>query len=241
MFKGKKVSLIFPAYNEEENIGQAVKDFKALNLIDQILVIDNNSRDQTAVIAKRSGAKVIKETKQGYGFALRRGLKEASGDYIILCEPDGTFSAKNALKLLKNIEKYDMVTGTRTRQEFIKKGANMGFGLRWGNIILAKILQFLYQTSPLTDCGCTFRILKKELAKKILPHFTVGGSYFLAELVVLTALADGKIKEIPLCYGQRIGTSKITGSFKRTVKVGWNMAKIIFGYRIGLIKKPALN
>lgn len=238
MFKRKKISLILPAYNEVENIGQAVKDFKSLKIIDQLLVIDNNSKDQTAAIAKKTGAQVIKETKQGYGFALRRGLKEAHGDYIVLCEPDGTFNAKDLPKLLNHLENYDMVTGTRTNQKFIRKDANMGLGLRWGNIILAKALQFLYQTNSLTDCGCTFRVIKKPLAKKILPHFTVGGSYFLSEIVVLAALAGGKIKEIPVHYNQRIGTSKITGSFKKTATVGLSMGKIIFGYRFKLLKNP---
>lgn len=241
MFKKKRISLVFPAYNEAENIGQAVKDFKNLKLLDEILVIDNNSRDQTATIAKKNGARVIKETKQGYGFALRRGLEKAKGDYIILCEPDGTFTAKDLVKLLKYIENFDMVTGTRTNKKFIKKRANMGFGLLWGNILLAKCIQILYRTNPLTDCGCTFRILEKPLAKKILPHFTVGGSYFLSELAVLSALAGAKIKEIPVHYGQRIGTSKITGSFKKSVLVGWNMAKIVFGYRLGLIQKPVFK
>jgi len=238
MFKRKKVSLIFPAYNEEENIAQAIKEFKKLKILDEILVIDNNSHDQTAQIAKKNRAKVIKEKNQGYGFALRRGLKEAKGDYLVLCEPDGTFSAKDLSKLLRQIKNFDMVTGTRTNRKFIKKSANMGRALRWGNFLLAKAIQFLYQTNSLSDCGCTFRVLKKSLVQKILPHFTVGGSYFLSEIVVLTALSGGKIKEIPVSYGQRIGTSKITGSFKKTAQVGLKMAKIVFGYRLGFIKKP---
>lgn len=231
MYKGKKCSLIFPAYNEEENIGQAIKEFQALKCFDEILVIDNNSVDQTAKIAQKEKAKVIKETKQGYGFALRRGLKEARGNYLVLCEPDGTFVARDVFKLLGHIKDYDMVLGTRTSKRFITKKANMGLFLRWGNILLAKIAAFLYQTNSLSDCGCTFRVLRRPLAKKILPHFTVGGSHFLPETVVLTALAGGSIWEVPVRYRARIGTSKITGSFKKTVTVGLRMAEIVFRYR----------
>ncbi len=93
MFKNKKVSLILPAYNEEKNIGKALKDFLATDIFEEIIVIDNNSTDRTAVVAKNYGVKLLKELNQGYGFALRRGLSEATGDYIFLCEPDGTFLA----------------------------------------------------------------------------------------------------------------------------------------------------
>ncbi len=231
MYKGKKCSLIFPAYNEEENIGQAVKEFRALKCFDEILVIDNNSRDRTGEIARKEKAKVIRETKQGYGFALRRGMKEARGDYLVLCEPDGTFVAQDTFKLLGHIDKYDLVLGTRTSKKFITKKANMGPLLRYGNILLAKITALLYRTNSLSDCGCTFRVFQRPLAKKILPHLTVGGSHFLPETVVLTALSGGTLWEVPVRYRARIGTSKITGSLKKTITVGFRMGEIVFRYR----------
>lgn len=232
MYKKQSVSLVFPAYNEEENIGQAVKDFATLKIFDEIIVVDNNSSDQTRSIAKKCGARVISEKKQGYGFALRCGLAKAKGELVMLSEPDGTFVAKDALRLLQHTNNFDLVAGTRTNPAYINSSANMKTKLRLGNYVLAKLLQVLFQTSDLTDCGCTFRVFNRQLLKKILPNLTVGGSHFLPETVIQTALNGGKIKEIPVHYGSRIGDSKITGSLTRSVLVGWEMLKLIVNYRL---------
>ncbi len=239
MFKSGKTSLILPAYNEEENIGEAIDDFSSLGIFDEIIVIDNNSQDKTYQIAHSKKAKVIKEQKQGYGFAIRRGLKEARGEYVVLCEPDHTFRASDVKRLLEHINTYTMVTGTRTHKKFIEKGANMHFLLRFGNILVAKVIQLAFSTNSLSDCGCTFRVLRRSQVQKILPFLTVGGSHFLSELVALTALSNGTIKEIPVCYRVRIGTSKITGSLKRSIIVAYNMIKTIIKYRIS--KKGLFN
>lgn len=232
MYKGKKVSLVFPAYNEEENIGAAIKDFQSENLVDEIIVVDNNSKDKTSQIANKNGARVVLEKNQGYGFALKRGMKEAKGDLIILCEPDATFSAEDLPKLLSFTDKYDLVMGTRTNKRYIRDGANMGPLLRFGNISVAKTMQLMYGLSNISDCGCTFRVFRKSMVKKILPFLSVGGSHFLPETVVLTKLAGGRITEVPVHYGQRIGESKITGSFRKSIEVGLNMLGIIFKHKI---------
>src|SRR3990167_7934723 len=204
MYKGKRVSLVFPAYNEGKNIEAAIKDFQSIKFVDEIVVVDNNSRDKTPEIAKKAGTLVVLEKNQGYGFALRRGMKEATGDLIVLCEPDATFSAADLPKLLALINNSDLVMGTRTNKRFIHNGANMGLFLRLGNISVAKFMQLLYGLSNISDCGCTFRVFNKSIAEKILPHLTVGGSHFLPETVALTKLAGGKITEVPIHYGQRI-------------------------------------
>lgn len=232
MYKGKKISLIFPAYNEERNIDAAIKDFQSVKLVDEIIVVNNNSRDKTSQIAKKAGAKVFLEKNQGYGFALRRGMKEAKGDLIVLCEPDATFFAQDLPKLLSLTREYDLVMGTRTNKKYIRNGANMSPFLRFGNISVAKFMQILYGLNNISDCGCTFRIFKKDTVGKILPHLAVGGSHFLPETVVLTKIAGGKIIETPVHYGKRIGESKITGSFKKSVKVGLNMLGVIINYKI---------
>lgn len=232
MYKNKKISVVFPAYNEEENIANAILDFKKLKIIDEILVIDNNSKDRTSKIAKLKKAKVIKETKQGYGYALRRGLKEAKGELIVLCEPDGTFLAKDLLKLLKHTKKYDLVIGTRTNKQYVGKNANMKGALRLGNVLLARFMQVLYRPSvSLTDCGCTYRIIKKKSLKLIYPKFSVGGSFFLSEFTVLSLLNGLSVIELPVSYRERVGESKITGSLRKSIVVGLEMFKIIATYR----------
>lgn len=232
MYKNKKISLVFPAFNEEKNIGRAIADFKRLRIIDEIIVVDNNSSDRTARIASAKKVKVVKESKQGYGFALQRGMREAKNDLIVLCEPDGTFWARDLLRLLDQIGKYDMVMGTRTNRKFIGKHANMGGLLRIGNIVLAKIISVSYSSNiSLSDCGCTFRVLKKPMVKKILPKLKVGQSYFLAELLIVSLIIGSKNLEIPVRYKKRVGESKITGSLKGSVLVGIQMFKLAIQYK----------
>jgi hypothetical protein len=107
--------------------------------------------------------------------------------------------------------------------------------LRWGNIILAKGISILYTSdTSLTDCGCTFRVLKKSMVKKILPLLTVGGSYFLSELLVVVLRSHYTLIEIPIYYRKRVGTSKITGSLRKSVAVGMNMLKVVVMNKISL-------
>lgn len=233
MYNGKKVSLVFPTYNEEKNIAQAIDDFQKLHIIDEIIIVDNNSKDATAIIAKKKKVTVITEKRQGYGYALQKGMKEASGDYIMLCEPDNTFLAKDALRLLKQMSTNDMIVGTRTNPRYIEKGANMHFLLRMGNISLAKIISLLYNPRIyLTDCGCTFRVMKKAVCKKILPLLTVGGSHFLSELIAVTLISGNKVLEIPVHYRKRVGESKITGSMRKAIVVGLKMFQVVALKRI---------
>ena len=125
VFKGMKVSVVIPAYNEEESIYDVVKDFSK-SYVDEVIVVDNNSTDKTAELAKKAGARVVRETKQGYGYAIQRGLREAKGDIIIVTEADCTFVGDDMEKLLAYINDADMVLGTRTCMQLVEEGANMG-------------------------------------------------------------------------------------------------------------------
>ena len=160
MWQGHRVSVVFPAYNEEAGIAAAVADFGALDAVDDVVVVDNNSKDKTAARAREAGARVVHEPRQGYGNALRRGLAEAQGEYVVLAEPDGTFMGKDVLKLLAYADDFDLVLGTRTTRELIWHGANMGWQLRWGNWFVAKLLQVLFGGPSLSDCGCTLRLVE---------------------------------------------------------------------------------
>jgi glycosyltransferase involved in cell wall biosynthesis len=229
---GHRVSVVFPAYNEEEGIARAVADFGAIEAVDEVLVIDNNSRDATASRAAAAGARVIREPRQGYGHALRRGIADAQGEYVVLAEPDGTFMGKDVLKLLAYADDFDLVLGTRTTRELIWHGANMGWQLRWGNWIVAKLLQVLFGGPSLSDCGCTLRLIRRSAAARLQPRFTVGGSHFLPEMVCLALLERLRLVEVPVNYRDRVGQSKITGSPTTTVRVGGNMIGLIVRYRV---------
>ena len=232
MWNGKTVSVVFPAYNEEDNIGTAVKDFLVAGIVDEVIVVNNNSRDRTAERAAEAGARVVTETTQGYGAALRRGLREARSDHIILAEPDGTFIGNDVTKLLAYAGDFDMVCGTRTTRELIWAEANMGWFLRIGNFAVAKMVEYLFNGPSLSDCGCTLRLINGPALPRIIDKLTVNASHFLPEMVIL-ALQNGlRIIEIPVNYRGRIGESKITGTLKGTIKTGTNMIRLILRYRL---------
>jgi glycosyltransferase involved in cell wall biosynthesis len=227
----KTVSVVLPAYNEEKYIRPAVEDFFSSGVVDEIVVVDNNSRDGTAREAQATRARVVAESRQGYGYALQRGLNEATGDIIILAEPDGTFMGRDVLKLLAYADDFDMVCGTRTTRELIWDQANMGWFLRIGNWSVAKMIQFLYGGPSLSDCGCTLRLTHRSALETFKGDLTVGASHFLPEMVILGLKRRLKIIEIPVNYRGRVGESKITGSLKGTLRTGFRMIGIVLKYR----------
>lgn len=232
MWAGKRVSVVLPAYDEEAGIAAAVGDFAGCPPVDEVIIVDNNSRDRTAELAQRAGAVVVREQRQGYGYALRRGMAQAQGDYIVLAEPDGTFVAKDVLKLLVYADDFDVVLGTRTTRELIWREANMGWLLRVGNVLVAKMLQLLFDGPSLSDCGCTLRLIRRQTLEGIQQRFTVGGSHFLPEMVILALLEGLRVIEVPVNYRGRAGASKITGSLPTAVRVGLRMIGLVLGYRL---------
>jgi glycosyltransferase involved in cell wall biosynthesis len=231
MYGSRTVSVVFPAYNEEKYIRAAVEDFFVPGVVDEVIVVDNNSRDRTNQEASATNARVVIETAQGYGNALRRGLREAKGDIIIMAEPDGTFIGRDVLKLLAYAEDFDMVCGTRTSRELIWEQANMGWFLRVGNWAVAKMLQVLYDGPSLSDCGCTLRLTHRAALERFREQLTVGGSHFLPEMVIMALKGGLKIIEVPVNYRGRVGESKITGTLKGTLRTGFRMIGLILRHR----------
>ncbi|MEQ1757678.1 MAG: glycosyltransferase family 2 protein [Vicinamibacterales bacterium] len=227
MWGSRSVSIVFPAYNEEQYIRAAVEDFFVAGVVDEVVVVDNNSRDRTAEEAGHTSARVVRETAQGYGHALRRGLREATGDIVILAEPDGTFVGRDVLKLLAYADDFDMVCGTRTTRELIWEQANMGWFIRIGNWVVAKFLQLLHDGPSLTDCGCTLRLIHRSALARIIDDLTVGGSHFLPEMVILGLKRGLRIIEVPVNYRGRVGESKITGTLSGTLRTGFRMISLI--------------
>ncbi|MBI3184789.1 MAG: glycosyltransferase [Myxococcales bacterium] len=232
MWGGKTVTVVFPAYNEEESIAAAVLDFKSTGVVDEALVVDNNSRDRTAARAAEAGARVITENVQGYGAALRAGLRAATSDLIILSEPDGTFVGRDVKKLLAYADDFDMVCGTRTTRELLWRQANMGWFLRVGNTVVAKAMQWLFNGPSMSDCGCTLRLIRREALLDLVDQLTVTRSHFLPEMVILALLRGLRVIEIPINYRGRVGQSKITGTLAGTLKTGFAMIFLILRYRL---------
>jgi len=231
VYKNLKVSVAMPAFNEAPGIAMAVRGYLALPEVDEVLVADNNSTDGTGALAETAGARVVSEKHQGYGHACRTGLREANGDLVILVEPDGTFRPTDVHKFLAYAEEFDAVFGTRTSKTCIWAGSNMGPFLRYGNWAVAKLLEYLHNGPCLTDVGCTYKLFHRNALRQIQPLFTVGGSHFSPELMMLAIRSRLTCVEIPVHYHPRSGDSKITGSFKKAFRLGLRMIFMIIRYR----------
>ena len=234
--KGKKISVILPTYNEKDSIRQCIEDFFATGIVDEVLVINNNAAPGTSEEVAGTGAVEIFERRQGYGSAIQRGLREAKGDYLVVCEPDGTFMARDLHKLLAYADDFDVVYGSRTSQQFVWKGANMGMFLRWGNWAVAKYLEFLYNATSLTDVGCTMRLVRRDAAEMLLPLFRIHGSQFGPEMMILSLREGLDVVQIPVNYLPRVGESSVTGDPAKAFRLGLQMVWLITTYRFHHLK-----
>ncbi len=241
MWRDKTVSVILPTYNERESIRQSIREFFASGFVDEIVVINNNASPGTSEEIAGTGAREVVEQRQGYGYAIQRGLREATGDLIIIAEPDGTFMGNDVLKLLAYSDDFEVVFGTRTTSVLIWEGANMGWFLKWGNYAVAKLMEFLFNTTALTDVGCTMRLIHRPALQRIQDRFTVGGSHFGVEMMCLVITNGLRFIEVPLNYRPRVGLSSVTGNKWKAFCLGWRMIFFILGHRLrtlGRVKKP---
>jgi glycosyltransferase involved in cell wall biosynthesis len=236
MYLGKKVSIVFPVYNEKENIRNAIEEFLGHPAVDELVAVDNNSKDGSDKEIQLTSARYIKETIQGYGAAVRRGMREATGDLIVTVEPDGTFRADDLDRLLVYSEDYEVVLGTRTSRNPVwsggDPGANMDFALRMGNWAVAKMLEYLFNGPSFTDIGCTYKLIHRHAYDKIKNSFTVNGNWFSPEYMIRVLQYGLSVVEIPVRYGARIGTSKITGRRSKAIMLGARMVRFIFTERV---------
>jgi glycosyltransferase involved in cell wall biosynthesis len=211
MWNGSRVSVVLMTYAERGSIREVIERFYETGLVDEVLVVDNNAEPGTVEEVGRTPARVVHESHQGYGHACRRGLAEADGDLIVLTEPDGTFLPEDIVKLLAYSNECDLVLGTRTTRELIWSGANMPGFLRWGNWAVAKLIEILFNTSHLSDVGCTYRLLRRDLARDVAGRITVGGSHGGTEIMLLAILSGARFVEVPVNYLPRVGVSSVTG------------------------------
>lgn len=230
-----RVSVVVPAYNEEATIAEVVTDFIADPLVDEVVVVDNNCRDATAERAEAAGARVVAESAPGYGCALRRGLDAAEGDIVILTEADGSFRSQDVKKLLAYTEDAGMVLGTRTTRQLVEQGANMGFILRWGNVTAAKILEGLWyfpHEPRLTDVGCTYRAIWKNVYEQIRDGLTEAGPGFSPEMICECYRHGVRVIEVPVHYHARAGgESTHSASMWGVSKTALKMFRCIFRKR----------
>jgi len=119
---GKKnkaqLTIVIPAYNEEESIGDVLKQLAGLreDISARVIVVDDGSADRTAAIAQEAGVDVIRHPRnKGYGAALKSGIREADTEYVLTMDADGQYRAVDIVKLWEVAGDYDMVSGRRTQ------------------------------------------------------------------------------------------------------------------------------
>lgn len=236
------ISVVIPAFNEEDGIVPTISEFLKIDLVSEVIVIDNNSLDSTRANAIAAGARVIAEPIQGYGAAILTGIQNASQPVILLCEADYSFYASDLNLLLPYLNFFDMVKGARSVDILIAEDADYGFLLRWGNYAVAKFQELLYfgvrfpGKPGFREMGGTFRVFTRESFDVIHPLITERKSAFLADLTSLYLRNGLSVLELPIRYRKRIGTSKITGNKFRAVKLGIRMFWIIFRNRFSATK-----
>ena len=233
MYRQSKVSVVLPTYRERDSIRQVIHDFEALGVVDEIIVINNNAIEGTSESIRGTTALEIHEPRQGYGAAIRRGLAEATGDLIVVCEPDATFVARDLHKFLVYSDDVDIVYGSRTIRTFIWEKANMGLLLKWGNWFVAKLLEVLFNTSYLSDVGCTYRMVRREALAQLLPLFRVNSNFFGPEMMVRGYQLKLRCVQIPVNYRERTGQSSVTGNVRKSVVLGLQMMILIVAMRFG--------
>jgi NDP-sugar pyrophosphorylase family protein len=241
MFKSKDfyhsytISVVIPAFNEEISIGAVIDDL--IYFVDEVLVVDNSSSDNTAKVARDHGARVETVKLTGYGDTIKYGLDHAIGDILILTEADYSFRSNDLNKLLEYLKDSDMVIGTRTTRQMIEQGANMDGLLRWGNVFVGKLIEALWwsQEPRFTDVGCTFRGLWKDTYLKIRDYLTSSGPEFAPEMMIEVLKARKLVIEIPVSYYPRMGgESKHSQSYWKISKTALRMLKLIFKKRFNL-------
>ena len=237
MWKNKKISVVFSTYNEKDSIRKCIDDLFKTGYVDEVIAVDNNAARGTREEIFKTKAKYFLETKQGFGWGYRRAMYESSGDIMIMIEPDGTFEPNDVMKLLAYSDDFDVVFGTRTTSIMIGDGANMGWFLKWGNYAVAKMIEVLFNTTHLSDAGCTYRLIKRKAYEKIRKKFVIGGNEFNPDMMLQVIRNKIKYIEIPVKYLRRVGVSSVTGDFKRTFVVGLKMVLLILKHRLNIVKK----
>ena len=113
----------------------------------------------------------------------------------------------------------------------------MGLFLKWGNWAVAKLVEALFNTSHLSDVGCTYKLLSRPLVEQLLPRLRVGGSHFGPELMLAVITSGARFVEVPVNYLPRVGASSVTGDIRKAVLLGLQMIGFILLYRLKTLGK----
>jgi len=235
MYKGKTVSIVIPTYNEEGSIRAVIDGFFDTGVVDEVVVIDNNARGNTKREVAKTKARLVEENEhQGYGHAMMRGLREATGDLVITTEGDGTFLPNDIHKFLSYTDEFKVIFGTRTSRAAIWSGAYMPFPVRFGNWAVAKFLEVVHNGPSMTDVSCSYKLFSRDVLEGIfdLFHLSSGKDSFSIEIMIWVLRRGWRPIEIPVIYKERVGVSMYTGdSALKAARIGLKMVFQVLRYR----------
>ena len=225
------IDVIIPAYNEEQSIGNVVRDIPK-DFVRNIIVANNNSSDMTPVVAENAGAIVVHQPLAGYGNACLKGMEyvaalEEQPDIIVYLDGDYSDYPEQMIDLCRPIIEngYDMVIGSRAMGN-MEKGAMMPQQI-FGNWLATSLIKLIYKYE-FTDLG-PFRAIRYDRLMEIdMKDKTFG---WTVEMQVKAAKLKLNCTEIPVKYRVRIGVSKVSGTVRGTILAGhkilWTIFKLI--------------
>ena len=224
------ILVIIPAFNEENSVGNVVRDIPA-GLVDEVVVVNNNSNDQTAVEAARAGATVLDEPIQGYGRACLRGIayaqkRQPNPDIVVFIDADYSDYPDEMTRVVAPIlaGDVDFVIGSRALGN--RESGSMTGPQVFGNWLATTLMRWLYGVRY-TDLG-PFRAIRFEHLLALNMQDTTYG--WTVEMQLKAAKQGLRITEVPVSYRKRIGFSKISGTVKGAVGAGYKIITTIFRY-----------
>lgn len=227
----KNIKVIIPAYNEENAIGKVIAEIPTI--VSEIIVVNNNSTDNTAKVANSAGATVLFEANAGYGYACLKGMEYISGlsaaqqpEIVVFLDGDYSDYPSELTRIVAPIleDDIDFVVGARVK-ELSEKGS-MTFPQRFGNSLATRLMK-LFFNSTFTDLG-PFRAIKyKKLLALEMEDKTYG---WTVEMQLKVLKKKFTYIEIPVKYKNRIGVSKVSGTVKGAIFAGVKILTWIFKY-----------
>ena len=210
------VTVVIPCYNEGENITKVIRGFYKSALVKDafdfdILVVDNNSKDNTAEAAREAGARVISEQNQGKGYAMRTGFRNIhpQADYVVMLDGDNTYDPQEVLRLLEPLHHNfcDVVVGTRLGGK-IKQNA-MPFGNRGFNWICVFLVRQIYRAN-VTDVLSGYFAWKRVVIEGVVPYLRSPGFALEMELITKMGRMNYQLYSVPISYEKRVAGNGIS-------------------------------
>ena len=221
-----KISVVIPAFNEASAIGEVVRAIP-IDGIHEIVVVDNGSTDDTAKQASLAGARVVFESRPGYGSACLAGAKAAvDADVLVFLDGDRSDDPRQLEMVAAPVvgNRADLVIGSRIKGN-LEKGAMPLHG-RLGNRFIVSLLRLLYGVE-ITDIG-SFRAIKSQTLFGLkMEQMTYG---WPVEMVVKAARRGLRVQSVPINYRRRIGKSKVTGTIRGTILATYYMFLVPLKY-----------